>query len=267
MMVWFQVWWIVLHGLFSQMVYPFPGPRPLVSIPLSGMLIWWEADLGSNCGGGACTDGANQDSWADQSGNGNNGTLTPSVTSCVAGVYHTNQINSKPAVTFNGNTTGGMGTCYSVGTTGTGLDNKATTTEFLVLKNNGAGRAYSSGLANSIAYYGYGTNAGSQQLLQQGSTAGIGNGTAVGDTSFHQLNVTYNSSTGAYAFRRDRATDGSGTNAKSITGNWLLLGETSSGGNILTLDGQIAAFIMYNRVLSGAEITTVETYLNGKYGL
>ena len=266
MTVWLQVWWILLHGLFSQMVYPFPGLRPLVSIPLNGMLVWWEADVGSNCSG-ACTDGASQSTWADQSGNGNNGVLNAylSAMPCVASVYHTNQINGKPAVTFNGNTTDGSDTCFQV--SNAGLDNKTTATVALVFKNgSGLFRAYMGGSSNSLVG-GLGDSGNALQEIQQGSTANIGNGTARGDTNWHQINVTYNSSTGAFAFRTDRAADNSGTNAKTISSNWIALGVTYAGGSISTFSGQIAEFIMYNRVLSGGEITTVETYINGKYGL
>ena len=42
---------------------------------------------------------------------------------------------------------------------------------------------------------------------------------------------------------------------------------TTRGGGLRSFLGQNAEFILYNRVLSGGEITTVETYINGKYGL
>jgi len=267
MTAWLRVWWIMIHGLFGQVVIPFPGvgTPPTPCIPISGLLVWWEADIGSNCSG-ACTDGASQSTWADQSGNGNNGNLNSylSAMPCVASVYHTNQINGKPAVTFNGNTTDGSETCFEV--SNTGLDNKATATAFLVMKNAGAFRALFGGSSNSLVW-GAGAAANPLQEIQQGSTANIGNGTLTGDTSWHQINFTYNSSTGAYAFRTDRAADGSGTNAKTISTNWIALGVTFAGGSISTFSGQIAEFFMYNRVLSGGEITTAETCLNTKYGL
>jgi hypothetical protein len=38
-------------------------------------------------------------------------------------------------------------------------------------------------------------------------------------------------------------------------------------GGRFTFSGEIAEFLLYNSVLSGANIATVETYLHAKYGL
>ena len=267
MSVWLQVWWVLLHGLFSQSVYPWPGTGVQVTPPpSSGMLIWWKADVGNNCGGSACTDGASQNSWADQSGNGNNGTLTPAIVGpCVASIYHTNQINGKPAVTFNGNNTDTMETCFSVGNTGAGLNNQSATTAVLVVKlaQTAADNSFISGAGNSFNWRSA-TTAHMQQALKA-CTASLGTSTSVSNTSWHQLNVTYNGTT--VTFRTDRAADGTASPATAITVNWLTLGINPCGGSLETLSGQVAEFILYNRVLSGGEITTVETYLNSKYGL
>ena len=268
MTVWFQVWWILLHGLFSQAVYPFPGPRVLVTPPpLSGLLVWTEADVGNNCGGGACTDGASQDSWADQSGNGNNLALVNGVSSnCVASVYHTNQINGKPAVTLNGNTSAGSETCFALNGS---LDNKATTTFFGVFKARVTSPAgtYSGGGGGATTW----NQNGNQQVLQHGSIDGIGTSISAPDTSWHAMIATYNSSSGAYQFFTDLVPDGSGTQARTIGGNWIAIGVTFAGGTIGTWDGQVAEFGMYNRVLSGdstsGEIYTVGNYLYNKYAL
>ena len=235
--------------------------------PLSGMQIWWEADVGNNCGG-ACSDGSSQSTWADQSGNGNNGTLTPAVTiPCVASIYHTNQINGKPAVTFNGNTTAGSETCFSVGNSGAGLNNKSATSMFLVAKYAGTsatGQTFACGGSGAFCWN-YQAGANKYQHVDKAAVLSIGSGTAAFDSNWHQLNTTYDGTT--LAFRINRASDGSVTNAQTISSNWLVLGINVGGGSFTTLNGQIAEFILYNRVLSGGEITTVETYLNGKYGL
>ncbi len=240
----------------------------VVPPPLSGMLLWWAADVGNNCSGSACSDGGSQNSWADGSGNGNTGTLTSAISAaCVASVYHTNQINGRPALTFNGNTSTGSETCFSVGNSGTGLNNKAASSMFIVVKeaNSSATVAtYAAGAGSSLQWDNHTNNL---NRLTQACTADIATGNAAYDSSWHQLNATYNSSTGAYSFRKDRTSDGSGTNVKTISSNWLSLGATFCGGSISTLNGQIAEFILYNRGLSGGEILTVETYLNGKYGL
>jgi hypothetical protein len=85
-------------------------------------------------------------------------------------------------------------------------------------------------------------------------------------STWAQVNVTYNSSTGAWAIRSARTANGSGTNVQSITGNTSAIGwNPNASGNEFT--GQIAELIAYNRVLTNTEITTVETYLNTKWGV
>jgi hypothetical protein len=50
----------------------------------------------------------------------------------------------------------------------------------------------------------------------------------------------------------------------AITANETLIARDVSGD---VLAGQLAELIVYNRVLSGAEIGQVEAYLNGRYGI
>lgn len=263
------LWIAGVLGLFTaraQILTPILFANTTITPPpLSGMLLWWSADVGANCSGVACTNGGTQNSWADQSGNGNTGTLTPSISSpCVGSVFNTSQINGKPAVTFNGNTTAGSETCFSVGNSGVGLNNKSATSMFVVEK------LASTAVVNTLASGGSGAIqwASTTSKEQQGVKACVsilGTGTGASDTSWHQLNLTYD---GTNIFlRKDRSADGNAAPAVAITSNWLTLGVNLCGGGIQTMDGQIAEFILYNRVLSGGEITTVETYLNSKYGL
>lgn len=270
MTVWLQIWGMILHGLFAQSL-PFPGPGsyPSVPPPPAGMQIWWEADVGNNCGGVACTNGASQDRWADQSGNGNNGTLTPVIVSaCVASVYNTNQINGKPAVQFNG-TNGPNATCFAIGNSGTPIAWSGEVTEFIVVKQTGANSVLGVyGAAGGGSFQWYHANSTKLQQADKTGATNIGIGSVAFDNNWHQLNTTYKSSTGAWTFRVDRVNDNSGTNAQTITGGtFLTLGTSPNFGGTGTLAGQVAEFILYNSVLSAANITTVETYLNSKYGL
>jgi hypothetical protein len=86
----------------------------------------------------------------------------------------------------------------------------------------------------------------------------------VSQNTFYQIGVKKNSSGTANAdFRISRTAAGSPS-----------VGSTSSGANQiaisgtnLKLRGDIAALIVYNAALISTDITTVETYLNGKYGV
>jgi hypothetical protein len=94
---------------------------------------------------------------------------------------------------------------------------------------------------------------------------GAGTATVVANT-WYQANVTYADATGAFAFRQARTAAGSGTGSVNVVTagtNWL----GSGGGGSENYQGSIAAIIVYNRVLSSAEITSVENYLFAKWGV
>lgn len=80
-----------------------------------------------------------------------------------------------------------------------------------------------------------------------------------------QANVTYDSATGAYAFRQGRAANGAGTNVQSIDAGSNSIGYNSRG-NSEDLNGDLAELIVYARVLTGAEIAAIENYLYAKWG-
>ncbi|HXS14418.1 MAG TPA: LamG-like jellyroll fold domain-containing protein [Acidobacteriaceae bacterium] len=87
----------------------------------------------------------------------------------------------------------------------------------------------------------------------------------VSANTWYQGNVTYVPSTGVYAFRQGRAAAGSGTGpTASATATMNRIGSGASGENF---QGQLAAVIVYNRVLTTTEITNVENYLNAKWGV
>jgi hypothetical protein len=91
--------------------------------------------------------------------------------------------------------------------------------------------------------------------------------TTLSNNTWYQCNMTYNSSTYNYAFRVARTASSSGTAAGgySITGPSIYVGATiGAGQNFL---GDIAEMILYTRVLSLAEIQSVEAYLHTKWGV
>jgi hypothetical protein len=89
--------------------------------------------------------------------------------------------------------------------------------------------------------------------------------TALTVGSWAQFNGTYDDATGAYAFRLNRAADGSGTSAQTITVASSTIGYNPLGTDDLA--GDLAELIIYNRVLTAPEIAAVEAYLNTKWGV
>lgn len=243
----------------AQVRIPGPGGSSSAVTPdqISGLQLWWAANFGSNCGG-ACSDGNNQTTWADKSSNGNNGSnATIGGTGCNPGVYHTNQINSKPAVTF----TGAPVTCFKFGSA-INLTTASTVFTVLKLSSTAAAQTIMTGIAGSLSTR-Y-VVSGKEQAADNVFVANFGAGTASADTSWHQVNMTYNNTTATY--RIDRAADGSATPSSIILTNELGIG-FNAGGGIEAYSGQLAEFLIYNRVLNSTEIGQVETYLNGVYGL
>jgi hypothetical protein len=85
--------------------------------------------------------------------------------------------------------------------------------------------------------------------------------------TWYQANVTYNPTTGAYAFRQARTAANSGTSATLNAGTTP---QSQIGGddNSEPLNNAfIAELIAYDRVLTSGEITSVENYLNSKWGV
>jgi len=146
-------------------------------------------------------------------------------------------------------------------------------TFFVVVKPNTAvtagGMAILGANGNGgLALYLNGASSAKLNLTKTG-IAVIGTSTATwsSGTAF-QANATYSGTTGAYAFRQARAAAGSGTGATAAGSTqitWIGADQTSSGANLLS--HSIAELIVYQRVLSNTEITTIENYLNTKWGV
>jgi hypothetical protein len=109
-------------------------------------------------------------------------------------------------------------------------------------------------------------NAAGQLQINQSLLAIIGTSSTTLTTAVaFQGNITYNDTTGAYAFRVAQAAAGSGTNIKAITGKNLYAAYLQ--GFTQYLNGSLAELIVYNRVLTGPEIASVEAYLHTKWGV
>lgn len=84
-----------------------------------------------------------------------------------------------------------------------------------------------------------------------------------------QCNATYNATSGAYAYRQARATNGSGTTTTGAGGT-AAMSFFGADFNVTNspLNGAIVFEVcVFNRVLSGTEITNMETYLFNKWGV
>jgi hypothetical protein len=219
------------------------------------MTLWLSGDCitytSSVCG--TPSNGSTITSWADRSGNGNsilynNGS---SVT------FNTNQINGLPAAAVGNtqwklNSTIAASTGYSA---------------FSVIKLSGTARGDLFGPVLITGGDGFKWWFTTVQGADSSSAVQLGTGTTTLSTStWFQSNVTFVNNSSTLNFRLSRATDTtSGATSHNITG---AIGTFfASGVSSELFAGSVAEVILYNRVLSGTEITTVEAYLNQKYGL
>jgi hypothetical protein len=139
-------------------------------------------------------------------------------------------------------------------------------TAFIVFKPTSAAAIYNffSGGGSSLQY---GTDGSGHLNLVSTFVAVIATSTAtIAAGTWYQANATYNSSTGAYAFRLARTADGSGTSVQSITSATSAIGYNQPSGS-QDMNGSIAELIIYSRVLTPTEITAVETYLHSKWNV
>jgi hypothetical protein len=222
-------------------------PPTTVFLPssIAGLQFWVRADLGITM------DGSNNVSnWADQSGNGRD--LTAATTA--RPLFVTNLINGMPAVRFNGTAnvmkTGSFTTAQPL-------------TFFIVLKNvawTDGKRVLSSD-----------TGANDPQILQRGTGSGftlqsnLSDGpqvTGAGTTNYHYLKAIFNGTSSKLSI--DGGSDAtSGNNlANSMTFVWLGSDNSGDFSNV-----EIAEAFLYNSAITGANLTNVNSYLHGLYGL
>jgi hypothetical protein len=107
--------------------------------------------------------------------------------------------------------------------------------------------------------------------LQKSATSNIATSTSgITTGTYFQVNATFNSLTGAWAFRVSRTAAGSGTaGAISLSGGTMGIGWFVGGTGTPNLDlvGGLAEAIVYTRVLTLTQIQAVENYLFAKWGV
>jgi hypothetical protein len=239
-----------------------PGPPGLqgiagtggsnVGVPatINDLVWWWQGDIALVSAGTGLQRMFDSGPWTGNHAN----TSAPDVTRSAT------QLNSRNVFTWPGANTGRW-------SLSTGISLPVVTCFAVVKPNRSAGvPAFNFTGPNGSFQYTQDSGNGKHAVVKTG-TAIIGESTTVlTNGSWYQINATYNGTTGAYAFRTARSADGSGTNLQAITAQ-----TTAFGYNISTSNEDAAAdlaeFVVYQRVLSGAEISAVEAYLLAKWGV
>lgn len=221
---------------------------------IKDLLFWWESDniLGSS--GNFITALQNRCPWLSA------GATASVVTPGQGATVSSGTLNSLLVLTWPGTSAGR----YSISAGGSVLHNA---TIFAVMKP-ASFAAYSLLLSGALNCLEYGINITTGDLyLGQSGTALIANSTtALSTGTWYQTNVTFNDTTGAYAFRIAQTAAGSGTSAHTISGVSGSIGYIANSSSD-DFNGDVAVLIVYNRVLTNTEITNVESYLHTKWGV
>jgi parallel beta-helix repeat protein len=258
-------------GLTAQILFPILGGGNPASrfncASISGCVLWYRSDStsgnGPQCSGSPCANGAQVTAWIDSSPSHNNaGPITPN-SGCT---YATALLNGHGGV-FSPNFTSPA--CTMPITTPVAWN--VSYTVFAVFRPTGGVTTTNPVLSGApgvtMPSYRFTSSTGNQAIVKPGAANVIAGTLPLVSGTFHQGNASYNSTTTAASLRLNRALDNSAatTSSGSTTGSLnSILGESSPA---LPLQGNVLEIIVYIPQLSTTDITTVETYLNQKYGI
>jgi len=227
---------------------------PFLPSSLGGLALWLKADAGVTLAG------SNVTAWADQSGNGNNATSPSTYPTFVS-----SSINSKPAISFNNDSSWMQIPQNSIGNSGNiSIFVVLNYVSGAVILNKGDAASFEATVWELTTNTGFGfvnfdgesynwntvsvSPATNTPLLLEGfSSAGVSqlafNGTNSGDPSY-------------------------ANNAFNAISQYIGIGGGGDGGSAVSpLNAKIAEIIIYNRALTTQERQQVEAYLNQKYAI
>jgi hypothetical protein len=224
---------------------------PPIPMQITGLKVWLDPTVGvlkTISGSVAAADGETVERWEDQSGQGNH---VDQATSGSRPVYHTNIVNSLPAVQFDGSTPTHL--------KNTGLSLTQPNTIFAV--------AYSNSIANS-RWITDGTGA-ARNILGHHTQKWIAYSTSfLGNTAASTMTWVYLTGLFNGASSKMRASGAESTGNPGVTAlTDLFVGAEQGLTPGVSWQGYIAELLIYNSALSATDITTIETYLATKYGL
>ena len=233
-------------------VYSCATVSPITPVPMTipGLTYWYAADQIQ-----AQTNNTGVMHWYNQyTGGIATATSTPGPT------YLTSQLNSLPAVSFPGSSVGRMTLQYPV---------TLQQSTIFVIFNPTSFAAYGDFLSGATGALSLRYNQTTAHLdLEKTFTSTIATDTTTLTAgSWTGATVTYDGlTTGNYAFRVNGSASSSGTNLVSITASTSALAYNQQSASE-DFYGSIAEIIVYGRVLTSTEITTVENYLHSKWGV
>ena len=224
---------------------------PFSPADITGLSLWLKADAG------VTLSGSNVTAWADQSGNGNNATSP-----AVAPTFVSSSINSKPAISFNNDSSWMQIPQNNIG-------NSANITVFVVIDYTSGGVILNKGDAASF-------EATEWEMAPQNGFGYVRNDN--GDFSWNVVALTPSglslitmiTTSGITELLNNDASQGNSSDATPINAISQYIGiggGGTSGDTTAALDAKIPEIIIYNLALSNQDKQAVQTYLNDKYAI
>jgi hypothetical protein len=225
---------------------------------VTGCVLWLQPS-GLYCTSALCnTNGQDITAWQDSSGNNNTVTLTTGGTNVT---YVTNSLNSLPGLVVAG------ASCEGVLTSSIAWSTSMTI--FVVMSHatiSSSNMAFVSGTTNP--YFVYRINTSDEQDIVIPGTADLAHGsTTLSASTFYQMNMTYNDSSGAYTFRVAEAADASGTATTHTISSHSTYTFYDNGAEADQFYGTMMEEIIFIPALTTGQVSTVETSLHTKYGI
>jgi len=224
------------------------------SIPQSGLSLWLKADVG------VTLSGSNVTAWADQSGNGNNAT-SPTI----APTFVSSSINSKPAISFNNDSSWMQIPQNSIGNSGNiSIFIALNYVSGAVILNKGDASSFEATVWELTTNTGFGfVNLNGEEFSWNVVPVSLATSTPLLLEGFSSAGVSQ------LAFNGTNSGDPSSANAGfNAISQFIGIGGGGDGGSAVSpLDARIAEIIIYNRQVTTPERQQVEAYLNTKYAI
>lgn len=271
---------IALYGLFIPLAEKSAATGP--GDVDSGLLLWLDASDPDNDGDSSNNpaNGTSVTSWSDKSGNSNNARILSGQGSPT--YRPTSNINSVPAMRF-ARSTNTSGQVFEVPGVDIRATSRADVTIFSVYRssNSVSGDLFGVWGQDNGQWDRFficcGFTGATNGVVGRGVTSGGFTVTGAGNSTTRLVTVVYNGDTSTVANSNSGPTNGSaiyfdGSLVNNFTDNTHITNAQSTfrigwDGDDSTFNGDIAEVIIYDRVLTGNEITSVSDYLADKYGI
>jgi len=230
---------------------------PTPTVVTNGLILYLDAGNSSSYPGTGTT-------WTDLSGETNNGTLVNSPAYTSNPGYFTFALANNNYVSTSGTISSLTEATFLAWVYSTQTQPDYTN---VLMSRNGMGSA--TNYATGMNFPTGGNNSVGYHWNDNGGTYGWDSGLGVPNNAWSMMAVTVSPTQAiAYLGKSSGITTATNTNSHSVTSNLnFFVSRDTGGGGTRNFNGRIAQVLIYNRALTGTEITTNFDNTKSKYGL